>query len=148
MSTVFEMIIAGEIPGRFVWADDECVAILTIEPVARGHVLVIPRAPVDRWTELDPGVLEHVMRVAQIIGKAQEVAFEVPRTAVVIAGFEVPHVHVHVIPARSQAAASLGGARLAPPEQLDEDAARLREVLRLEGYGANVPVEVDSPDLT
>ncbi len=147
MSTVFELIIAGQIPGRFVWADDKCVAIMTIQPVAPGHVLVIPRAPIDKWTDLDPADLGHVMKVAQIIGQAQEEAFDVPRTAVVIAGFEVPHVHVHVIPALSEAQASLTGARDASSQELDEAANAVRSALKQQGHGANVPPEVSSPDL-
>jgi histidine triad (HIT) family protein len=145
MSTVFEMIVDGQIPGRFVWADDTCVAILTIEPVAPGHVLVIPRQPVDKWTDLEPGVLDHVMRVAQIIGKAQEVTFSVPRTVVIIAGFEVPHTHVHVIPATSEGAASLKGARAADAVDLDEVAHALREVLRNEGHTKHLPMVMSSP---
>lgn len=147
MSTVFEMIINGEIPGRFVWADEECVVIMTIEPVATGHVLVIPRLPVSKWTQLEPETLYHVMRVGQIVGLAQEIAFDVPRAAVVIAGFEVPHVHVHVIPATSEDQASLRGARAATEAELDDAARRLREVLRDEGYSANVPPVANSPRL-
>ena len=138
MSTVFEMIIEGQIPGKFVWQDDRCVAIMTIEPVATGHVLIIPRAPIDKWTDLEPADLDHVMRVAQILGKAQEKAFGVPRTAVIIAGFEVPHTHVHVIPAVSEEQASLRGARKAEDADLDDAATKIREVLSGEGYGAQV----------
>lgn len=145
MSTVFELIIDGHIPGRFVWADEVCVAILTIEPVAPGHILVIPRKPVDKWTDLDPTVLGHVMGVAQIIGTAQEVAFDVPRTAVIIAGFEVPHTHVHVIPAHSEAQANLTYACAATPQELDQAAARLRKSLVEAGCQAQVPVGMDSP---
>lgn len=138
MSTVFEMIIEGQIPGKFVWKDDRCVAIMTIEPVASGHVLVIPRAPIDKWTDLDPADLDRVMRVAQIIGRAQEEAFGVPRSAVVIAGFEVPHTHVHVIPAVTESQASLRGAKAASDEELNQAADKLRAVLREQGYGAEV----------
>lgn len=145
MSTVFELIIDGQIAGRFVWADDVCVAIMTIEPVAPGHALVIPREPVDKWTDLSEGVLAHVMHVAQKIGRAQEAAFDVPRTAVVIAGFEVPHTHVHVIPARTEGAASLTNASPADAEELDGAALALRDALVSAGYGEFVPTEVGSP---
>ena len=138
MSTVFEMIIEGQIPGKFVWKDDRCVAIMTIEPVAPGHVLVIPRAPISKWTELDPADLDRVMRVAQIIGRAQEDAFDVPRSVVVIAGFEVPHTHVHVIPAVTESQASLRGAKAASDEDLSQAADKLRAVLRKQGYEAEV----------
>lgn len=145
MSTVFEMIINQEIPGLFVWSDEKCVSIMTIAPIAPGHVLVIPREPIDKWTDLEARDLDHVMRVAQIIGRAQEKAFNVPRSAVIIAGFEVPHTHVHVVPAETEAAASLQFAREVPAEELDEAATRLRDVLAQEGYGDYVPAQVNSP---
>ena len=50
MASIFTKIIDGELPGRFVWKDDVCVAFLTIAPVTDGHTLVVPRAEVDRWT--------------------------------------------------------------------------------------------------
>lgn len=145
MSTVFELIIEGKIPGRFVWSDDLCVAIMTIEPVAPGHVLVIPREPVDKWTDLSERILAHIMFVAQKIGRAQEIAFDVPRTAVVIAGFEVPHTHVHVIPARTEAAASLTNASAASAEELDAAATSLRDALVDKGYADFVPTDMGSP---
>lgn len=139
MSTVFEMIIAREIPGNFVWEDDRCVAILTIEPVAPGHAMVIPRDPISRWTDLPPDLLDHLLRVAQVIAKAQETAFDVPRVSVVIAGFEVPHTHVHLIPSRSEADCLLSGARKADPADLAAAAERIREALDKASYGDSVP---------
>lgn len=147
MGTVFEKIIAEEIPGNFVWADEVCVGITTIAPVTAGHILIIPRDPIDKWTDLPPTVLDHVMRVSQIIGKAQEKAFGVPRAAVVIAGFEVPHTHVHVIPARSEADCQLSKARPAQPAELADTANALRDTLRNEGYSARVPMDLHSPAL-
>ncbi|NIR38883.1 MAG: HIT family protein, partial [Actinobacteria bacterium] len=52
MSSIFTKIIDGEIPGRFVWRDDVCVAFLDVRPLAPGHALVVPRAEVDQWTDL------------------------------------------------------------------------------------------------
>lgn len=147
MSTVFEMIIREEIPGLFVWSDDSCVAIMTIEPISPGHVLVIPRDPISKWTDLPEALLDHVMNVAQVIGQAQEAAFDVPRVAVIIAGFEVPHTHVHVVPAVTEASASLQFAREAPAEQLEEAAKKLRGALVAAGHGDHVPPKVTSPNL-
>lgn len=145
MSTVFEMIIDGQIPGKFIWADDQCVAISTIEPIEAGHTLVIPREPIDKWTDLPPALLDHLFRVAQIIGRAQEQAFDVPRSAVIIAGFEVPHMHIHVVPAHTEAAVQLPRARAASDEELTVAAQSLREVLRQSGYEQHVPLELGSP---
>lgn len=98
MATVFSRIIAGEIPGHFVWRDDRAVAFLSINPHQRGHVLVVPVAEVDHWVDLDAGTSAHLMTVAHRIGRAQMAAFGPPRIGLMIAGFEVPHVHVHVLP--------------------------------------------------
>jgi diadenosine tetraphosphate (Ap4A) HIT family hydrolase len=99
MASVFTMIMNREIPGRFVYEDDAVVAFLTIEPMTPGHTLVVPRDEVDNWQELDPAVLDRVMHVAQRIGKAVCAAFGSTRAGVIIAGLEVPHLHVHVFPA-------------------------------------------------
>jgi histidine triad (HIT) family protein len=99
MASVFTMIMNREIPGRFVYEDDDVVAFLTIEPMTPGHTLVVPRDEVDNWQDLDPAVLDRVMHVAQRIGKAVCAAFGSTRAGVIIAGLEVPHLHVHVFPA-------------------------------------------------
>jgi histidine triad (HIT) family protein len=99
MASVFTMIMNREIPGRFVYEDDAVVAFLTIEPMTPGHTLVVPRDEIDNWQELDPAVLDRVMHVAQRIGKAVCAAFGATRAGVIIAGLEVPHLHVHVFPA-------------------------------------------------
>jgi len=99
MSTIFSKIINGEIPGRFVYTDDDVVAFLTIAPVTMGHTLVVPRAEVDDWTTLDPGLAGRLMAVCTKVGAAVRRAFDAPRAALIIAGFEVPHVHLHVFPA-------------------------------------------------
>lgn len=129
MATVFEMIQAGAIPGAFVWDDDQCFAILDINPVSPGHTLVIPKEPIDKWTDLPADLRNHLMDVAAKIARAQETAFGVPRSAVVIAGFEVPHAHIHVIPAASESAANLGNGRPATPEQIESTRSQLQAAL-------------------
>ena len=99
MSTVFSKILAGDIPGRFVYRDEHVAAFLDIAPQTFGHTLVIPVKEVDRWTDLDADTLSKVMAVAQAIGKAQVEAFDAPRAGQMIVGFDVPHAHVHVFPA-------------------------------------------------
>lgn len=98
MPSIFTRIIDGEIPGRFVWQDDVCVAFLDVRPLAHGHVLVVPRTEVDQWTDLDTDTAAHLMTVAQKVGQAQKALLSPARIGLMIAGFEVPHVHVHVVP--------------------------------------------------
>ena len=99
MATVFTKIINGELPGRFVYEDDDIVAFLTIAPITVGHTLVVPRAEIDNWQDVEPAVFGRVMEVSQLIGKAVCKAFGAERAGVIIAGLEVPHLHVHVFPA-------------------------------------------------
>jgi histidine triad (HIT) family protein len=98
MTTVFSRIIAGEIPGTFVYRDERCVAFMSINPLARGHVLVVPVEEIDHWIDASPDLLGHLFGVVHRIGRAQKQAFDCARVGVIIAGYEVPHAHVHVIP--------------------------------------------------
>ncbi|MEM8708290.1 MAG: HIT family protein [Actinomycetota bacterium] len=98
MPSIFTRIIDGEIPGRVVWQDDVCVAFLDVRPLAHGHVLVVPRTEVDQWTDLDADTVTHLMGVAHRIGQAQKDLLSPARVGLMVAGFEVPHVHVHVVP--------------------------------------------------
>lgn len=140
MSTVFSKIIAGEIPGRFVWSDPEVVAFLTIAPVAAGHTLVVPRAEIDRWTDLEPALLQRLNEVAQAVGKAILDGFGASRAGYLIAGFEVPHTHLHIFPANDMSGFDLSRANPdTPAEEFDAAAETLRRSLRDLGYGEFVP---------
>jgi histidine triad (HIT) family protein len=130
MPSVFTMIINGDLPGRFVYSDDDVVAFLTIEPMTQGHTLVVPRLEVDRWQEAEPALFHKVMDVAQRIGKAVCAAFEADRAGVIIAGLEVPHLHVHVFPARNLSDFGFAHVDRNPsPESLDEAQAKIKAAL-------------------
>lgn len=103
MPSVFTRIINGELPGHIPHSDDLCIVLMSINPIAPGHSLVIPRAEIDHWTSLDDSIAAHLMAVAGRLGRALQVEFGCERVGLVIAGFEVPHCHLHVIPARSMA---------------------------------------------
>jgi histidine triad (HIT) family protein len=95
---VFTRIINGEIGGSFVWRDELCVAFMSINPINTGHTLVVPRNEVDHWLDLGAPVAAHLMLVGHAIGCAQQAAFSPLRVGLIMAGFEVPHAHLHVIP--------------------------------------------------
>ena len=114
MPTIFSRIIAGEIPGTFVWNDDVCVAFMSINPINHGHALVVPRIEVDQWTDLPADVAVHLMSVSHTIGRAQKLAFACERIGMMIVGFEVPHVHLHLIPASSMEHFSFRNAAVTP----------------------------------
>jgi histidine triad (HIT) family protein len=130
MATVFTKIINGEIPGRFVYEDDDVVAFLTIAPITQGHTLVVPREEIDQWQGVEPAKFNKVMGVSQLIGKAVTTAFDVDRAGVIIAGLEVPHLHVHVFPARDLSDFGFANADHNPsPESLDEAQAKIKQAL-------------------
>jgi len=140
MTTLFTRIINGEIPGRFVWKDEEVVAFLTIAPLTQGHTLVVPREEVDSWTHATPELLAKVMDVAQSIGKVQEGLFDARRVGVLMEGFEVDHLHVHVWPAYSTADFEIHNVDHNPdPAVMDATAVKLRAALRSAGHGDAVP---------
>ena len=137
MASLFTRIIGGELPGRFVWRDERAVGFLTIAPIATGHTLVVPVAEVDHWVDLDPDLAAHLMVVAQAVGRAQMAAFAPRRIGLIVAGLEVPHAHLHVIPIESEADLDFGRADPSPADADLEDAAeRLRGALRAAGHAA------------
>lgn len=140
MSTLFTRILNGEIPGRFVWREDDVAAFLTTGPLADGHTLVVPREEVDRWTDASPETLAKVMEVARRIGAVQVELFNALRAGLIVAGYEVNHLHVHVWPSRSMADFDFASADQNPdPAVLDANAEKLRKGLRAAGYGEFVP---------
>ena len=129
MATIFTKIIEGEIPGQIVYSDDVCAAFMDIEPLTVGHVLLVPRAEIDHWIDLDAETTAHLMAVASRIGHAQMKVVRRERIGVIIQGFEVPHAHIHVFPADT--AEDFDVARRGPrgSEDLAADAEALRAEL-------------------
>jgi histidine triad (HIT) family protein len=140
MSTVFTKIIDGEFPGRFVWSDDRAVGFLSINPLGPGHTLVVPREEVDHWIEADAGLLAHLTAVSRAVGVAVREVWHPPRVGLIVAGFEVPHLHVHVFPAWEMAAFDFANAAASVDHaEQDAHAEALRTALRAAGHGAHVP---------
>jgi histidine triad (HIT) family protein len=131
MATVFSRIIDGDLPGTFVWRDDDSVAFLSINPVQPGHVLVVPRAEVDHWIDLETPLACHLMAVAQTLARAAQRVYEPLKVGLLIAGLEVPHTHLHVIPImHGEADLHLDRASVASPDALEAEAVRIRAALR------------------
>jgi len=130
MATLFTRIINGELPGRFIYTDDLAVAFLTISPLTPGHTLVVSREEVDQWTDAGQPLLHHCLDVARFIGNAAKRAFDAPRAGLVIAGLEIPHLHVHVFPVWAMEDFDFSRARPAGDEELDQAAARLRAAIK------------------
>jgi len=140
MSTIFTKIIDGEIPGRFVWRDDEVVAFLPIALLAPGHTLVVPIEPVDHWINLDPALNTKLWAVAQTISRALDSIYHPSKVGVLVVGEEVPHAHVHLVPFTELSQMSFANQDTNPsPEALDGQAEALCDALRSAGHGASVP---------
>ena len=137
MSSIFTRIINGEIPGRIVWRDTVCVAMVDIRPLNRGHILVVPFQEIDRWTDLPADTASHCMTVAHTIGQIQQELFTPLRIGLMIAGFEVPHTHLHVVPVSTMEHLDFANAEPNPnPDDLDQVAELLRQALRRAGHEA------------
>jgi len=129
MASIFTMIINGDIPGHFVYRDETCVAFLSIEPLTEGHTLIVPIREVDHWIDLDPDLAGHLMRVAQVVGKALNTLYSPRRVGLLIVGDEVPHVHIHVTPIDSARDLDFSHARRASSDELAGVAEGLRDAI-------------------
>lgn len=96
--SIFSKIITGEIPSHKIMEDDEFLAFLDINPLAKGHTLVIPKKEVDYIFDLDPQLLADLHVFAQRVAKKIKAAIECERIGVAVIGLEVPHAHVHLVP--------------------------------------------------
>lgn len=141
MATIFTRIIDGEIPGTFVWRDEHCVAFLSINPMAHGHTLVVPIAEIDHWVDAPPDLAAHLFTVTHRIAQAQRDVFAPERVGVIIAGYEVPHTHIHVIPTDDMGQLSFANARShVDRAELESAADALRSVLGTDPQGHPRPV--------
>jgi histidine triad (HIT) family protein len=135
MPSLFTRIINGEIPGRFVWRDDQCVAFLTVAPIRPGHTLVVPREEVDHWIDLRPALAAHLIAASQKIARGVAMAFPCRKMGLMIAGLEVPHVHIHLVPIDEIGDMDFAKQdKDAKSEALDDAAQRIRDALQALGF--------------
>ena len=99
--TIFSKIIAGEIPSYKISESDRFVAFLDINPMVKGHVLVVPKIEVDKIFDLPDEYLSNMLVFAKPIAKSIESAFDCNRCGIEVIGLDVPHVHMHLIPINS-----------------------------------------------
>ena len=135
MPSLFTKIIRGEVPGRFVWRDERAVGFLTIAPLRPGHTLVVPIEEIDHWLDVPPELMQHLTLVAQKIGQAVQRTFQPEKVGLMIAGLEVRHVHLHLVPIHSLGDLDFAKADTkATPAALDAAAESLRAALREAGH--------------
>lgn len=134
MATIFTKIINGEIPGTFVYRDELCVAFMSINPIADGHLLVVPHQEVDEWTDLDENTVVHVMKVSHALGRTVKISHQCVRAGLIIAGFEVNHCHIHVIPTVTMDDLDFrNAAKSVTREYLEEHAEKIRHAMSHNG---------------
>lgn len=134
MPTIFTKIIEGEIPGTFVWKDDECVGFMSINPLRPGHTLVVPRLEVDHWIHCPVDLRTHLFDVAQTVGQAIDKVYGAEKVGMMIAGLEVPHLHIHLVP--MDGVNDLDFANAADSvdrSELEEAASAIRYILKSQG---------------
>jgi len=103
MATIFSRIIAGEIPCYKIAEDDSFFAFLDINPMAKGHTLVVPKIEEDYIFNLDDKTLSDMMLFSKEVAKAIEKSVTCLRIGVAVIGLEVPHAHIHLIPINKEA---------------------------------------------
>ena len=139
MASIFIQILDGKIPGHFVWEDEHCFSIMTIQPIREGHLLVIPKLEVNHWDEVPADIAAHLMKVSQLIAKAIKAVVNCARVGVSIIGLEVPHTHIHLIPIDTMSDMSFAGAHDVPSEHLAEMASIIKANLIGTGHAeANI----------
>jgi histidine triad (HIT) family protein len=134
MASIFTKIIAGDLPGQFVWKDERAVAFMSIAPLKPGHTLVVPRDEVDHWIDLELDLMQHLTGIAHQVGRAIQAVFSPTKIGTTILGLEVPHTHIHVVPISSPFDLDFANAdQNARPEDIAAAAEKIRAELRSGG---------------
>lgn len=121
MATIFSKIVAGEIPSYKVAEDEKYYAFLDINPLAKGHTLVIPKVEVDYIFDLDDETLAGLTKFAKMIAHKIKEQTGCKKVAMVVLGLEVPHAHIHLIPMNSEKDVDFGAEKLKlTPEEFKE----------------------------
>jgi len=130
MPSIFTRIINGEIPCYKVAESEHFLAFLDINPVAKGHTLVVPKKEIDYLFDLDDETLAGLMVFAKKVAKALDKAIECQRVGVMVIGTEVPHAHVHLIPFQREIQVSVTAPKLKfTQEEMAGIAATIREMM-------------------
>ncbi len=131
MSTIFSKIISGEIPAYTVAESVEFLAFLDINPLAEGHVLVIPKKEVDYIFDLDDETYTGLQLFAKIVATGIKAAIPCKKVGVAVIGLEVPHAHIHLIPMNQVDDLNFSRPKLKfSPEELQATSEKIREALR------------------
>lgn len=130
MATIFSKIAAGEIPSYKIAEDNEFFAFLDINPIAKGHTLVIPKKEVDYLFDIDDELLQRYIVFAKKVAKAMKKAIPSKRIGMTVMGLEVPHAHIHLIPMNGESDMNFSNKKLSlTPEEFEEIAKNISREL-------------------
>ncbi len=125
MSTIFTRIIQGEIPCHKLFEDEECISFLDVRPINPGHALVIPKQETDYIFDLPDDSLQHLVVVAKRVGLAIDRSVSCERVGIIVAGLEVPHAHIHLVPIQDVGDINFANAKPAEEAELADVADRI-----------------------
>lgn len=129
MASIFSRIAKGELPCYRIAENDQFLAFLDIRPVSPGHTLVIPKVEVDHFFDLDEDELSQILVFAKPITRAIQQVTGAARVGAIVAGFDVPHAHLHLIPVNTMIELDFSRAKSVADEQLSSMADKIRETL-------------------
>ena len=128
MPSIFSRIVKGEIPSYKVAEDERFFAFLDINPMAKGHTLVIPKQEVDYIFDLDDDILKDMVIFAKKVAKSIEKTITCKRVGIRVVGLEVPHAHIHLVPINKESDMSLSNPRIKIEQfEFEEIAKKIRE---------------------
>jgi histidine triad (HIT) family protein len=131
MATIFSRIIAGEIPSYKIAENDRFFAFLDINPMAKGHTLVVPKQETDYIFDLDDDLLSGMILFSKQVASAIQAAIPCNRVGVMVIGMEVPHAHIHLIPLQREGDMNLSNPRVKlTQEEFEEIARKIASQLR------------------
>ena len=129
MSSLFTKIIQGEIPCHKLYEDEQFFAFLDINPISEGHSLVIPKHETDYFFDLNDTELSSILVFSRPIAAAIRAAVPCKRIGIMVAGLDVPHAHLHLVPIKETGHLSFAYAKPARPEDLQKTADAIRSKL-------------------
>jgi histidine triad (HIT) family protein len=130
MPTIFTRIVNGEIPCYKIAEDNNYLAFLDINPLAKGHTLVIPKKEVDYIFDIDDNLLAGMMIFAKKIAKAIDKSISCKRVGIVVIGLEVPHAHIHLIPINKISDVNFANPKLSlTKEEFEETAIKIKQAI-------------------
>lgn len=126
MSSIFTKILQREIPGHIVAENESCCAFLDVNPLTRGHTLVVPKKEIDRFFDLDDALYQELTLFGKRVAEGIEKAIPCDRVGVAVLGLEVPHAHIHLVPIRNEGDLNFSNPRV---ELSEEEMANTAEAI-------------------